>query len=333
MKSAILILGVVFGAWQGEAAPRAQTAQEPKAKAQVYNEAADARADLKAALARAQKDNKRVLIQWGANWCGWCVMLHDLFKSDKEIAKELLYEYEVVFVDIGQRDKNLDLVKELGATLDEGVPYLTVLDGSGKPLAQQETGALEVKGEPRHDTAKVLEFLTAHQAQYLNAQDLYAAALKRAQTENKRIFLHFGAPWCGWCHRLEAWMADPRVAAILAKDFIDVKIDEDRTIGGKDLYAKLSGTQNGGVPWIVILDAQGKELASGNNLDDQKKGNVGFPQEEAEIAWFGKMLASTRSSISDAEIEELKASLVKARETRENAAKEAAARKNAGASG
>ena len=333
MKSFVLILGLALGAWQSAGGAKPAAAQEKPAKPQVYNEAADARADLKAALARASKDNKRVLIQWGANWCGWCIKLHDVFKSDKEIAKELLYEYEVVFVDIGQRDKNLDLVKELGATMDEGVPYLTVLDGAGKPIAQQETGALEVKGEPRHDTAKVLEFLTAHQAPYANAQDLYAAALKRAQTENKRIFLHFGAPWCGWCHRLEAWMADPRVAAILAKDFIDLKIDEDRTIGGKELSAKMRGERQGGLPWIVLLDAQGKELAAGNDLDDKEKANVGFPQAEPEIVWFGKMLASARSSISDAEIEELKASLVKARETRENAAKEAAARKNAGASG
>jgi len=322
VKSAILVLGLVLGAWQGEGASKAPAVQEKKARPPVYDEQADARADLNAALARAKKDNKRVLVQWGANWCGWCIKLHDVFKSDEAIAKELLYEYEVVLVDIGQRDKNLDLVAELGATLDQGVPYLTVLDASGKPLAQQETGALEVQGQPRHDTAKVLSFLTEHQPPHLQAQAVYDAALKRAQAEGKAVFLHIGAPWCGWCHRLEDWMAGEKVAALLAKDFVDLKIDQDRMEGAVELIAKLRGKRGGGVPWIAFLDAQGKELAASNNLDDAERGNVGFPQTDPEVAWFGKMLATARRSITDAEIEQLKASLIEVRTQREKAAAE-----------
>ena len=329
MKSIVLVVGLALGAWQGTSGAQDRSAQEGKTKPAVYDEQADARADLKAALARAQKENKRVLVQWGANWCGWCIKLHDVFKSDKEIARELLYEYEVVLVDIGKHDKNLDLAQELGAAMDQGVPFLTVLDASGKPLVQQETGALEVQGQPKHDTAKVLEFLKAHQAPQLDAQVVYDAALKRAQAENKRVFLHFGAPWCGWCHRLEAWMADGKVASVLGKDFVDLKIDEDRMVGGKELYARLRGDRKAGLPWIVFLDAQGKELAAGNDLDTQG-GNVGFPQADEEVAWFGKMLAAARQSITEAEIEGLKASLIEVRTQREKAAEE---RKKASAGG
>src|SRR5262249_20317777 len=74
-----------------------------------FDEKADARAEVKAALANAKRENRRVLIEWGANWCGWCRKLHGLFNSDPEIAKKLLYEYDVVYVDIGQMNKNLDL--------------------------------------------------------------------------------------------------------------------------------------------------------------------------------------------------------------------------------
>jgi len=195
MKSSILVLGLALSAWQvGAGAP--QEKQEPQAKPQVYDEAADARADLTTALARAHKENKRVLVQWGANWCGWCVKLHELCKSDAQLALKIRYEYEVVRVDVGRFDKNLELAAELGANFkDSGVPFLTVLDAAGKPLVQQETGSLEVAGEARHDPAKVLDFLTRHQAPYLEAQKVYDAALKQAQAENKRLFVHVGAPW------------------------------------------------------------------------------------------------------------------------------------------
>jgi uncharacterized protein YyaL (SSP411 family) len=37
-------------------------------------------------LALAGKDGKRVLLQFGANWCPWCHKLHSLFDTDKDIA-------------------------------------------------------------------------------------------------------------------------------------------------------------------------------------------------------------------------------------------------------
>src|SRR3954469_3660648 len=61
-----------------EKAPKAKAA-----KAAIYDESADARKNIASALAKAKRENQRVLIQWGANWCGWCHMLHDLFASDK----------------------------------------------------------------------------------------------------------------------------------------------------------------------------------------------------------------------------------------------------------
>ena len=119
-------------------------------------------------------------------------------------------------------------------------------------------------------------------------------------------------------------MASEDVAAVLAKDFVALKIDEDRTIGGKQLHAKLRGERPGGLPWFVFLDADGKELAAANDLDSPKGSNVGFPQTDGEVAWFGKALAAARATITDEEIDALEASLVKVREEREKAAREAA---------
>jgi hypothetical protein len=127
-------------------------------------------------------------------------------------------------------------------------------------------------------------------------------------------------------------MVSEDVVGLLAKDFLTLEIDEDRTIGGKELHAQLRGERPGGLPWFVFLDADGKELAAANDTDTDG-GNVGFPQTDAEVAWFGKALAAARATITDEEIAALKASLVKVREEREKAAREAAERKKRGAGG
>lgn len=49
----------------------AASAQVSEQQPPVYDESADAAADIAAALAAAETKHTRVLIQWGANWCGW----------------------------------------------------------------------------------------------------------------------------------------------------------------------------------------------------------------------------------------------------------------------
>ncbi len=290
------------------------TAKPAKAKPQVYDEAADGKKQIEAALAKAKKNNRRVLVQWGANWCGWCIKLHGLYASDRDIAKTLMYEYDVVFVDVGQFNKNIELATGYGADLKKnGLPYLTILDEGAKPLANQETGSLEKKPddsgsatETGHDPAKVKEFLTKYQAAYPEAKAVLDAAFAKAKAEKKQVFLHFGAPWCGWCHRLEDWMDQPAVAALLAKEFVDCKIDEDRTKGAKAIETRF-GKSEGGIPWFCFLAADGTKVVD----SDAAKGNIGFPSEPAEVEHFKAMLTKACKTLTKAEIETICASLGK----------------------
>ncbi|MFZ4573916.1 MAG: thioredoxin family protein [Phycisphaerales bacterium] len=291
--------------------PTPVTPQPAAKKVEVYNEAADAKADIAAAVAAAKKDNKRVLIQWGANWCHWCVKLDGTLKADKKLSKEMLYEYVLVKVDVGRFDKNTELFNGYGAKLKEsGIPYLTVLDGDGKVIANQESGALE-QGEA-HDVGKVLGFLKAHEATPLKADDLLASSLTKAREQGKSVFVHFGAPWCGWCHRLEAWMAEPSNAAILAKDFIDCKVDTDRNPGGGEMHRKYNAMidkpSGGGIPWFVFLNAEGVALVDSNG----PQGNTGFPSAPEEIAHFTAMLRKAKKNMTDDDIAALEKSLANA---------------------
>lgn len=280
--------------------PAPTKAEKPK----LYDEAADGKAQIAAALAKAKKENRRVLVQWGGNWCGWCIRLNDLMKSDAALRKELQYEYDVVHVDTGQpAGKNVDLAASYGADVKKhGFPYLTILDADGKAIANQETESLEVKNDKGesagvkegHDAKKVLAFLKANEAKPLVAESVVASGIAAARQSGKVVFLHFGAPWCVWCHRMEDWMARPEIAAILDKNFVDVKVDTDRMTGGKAELAKFC-KKEGGIPWFVFLTAEGATLAT----SDGPKGNVGFPAEAGEIAHFGEMLTKACPKMSE----------------------------------
>lgn len=301
--------------------PAAKDGKAPARQEQVYDEAADAKAQIEAAVARAKSENKRVLVQWGANWCGWCKLLHATLKKDSGLARKLMYEYEVVRVDVGRFDKNTELAKSLGVEL-ASIPRLTVLDGDGKAIAQSDTGEFETKDPAGHDAKKLLAFLETHQAKALEAEAVRAAAFERAAKEGKRVFLHFGAPWCGWCGKLERWMAQPDVAPILAKDFVDLKIDTDRMVGGGDMAKQLrakAGAKDGGIPWFVLQAGDGAILAT----SDAKDGNIGFPVKDDEIAHFVGMLKAARRNLSDEDLETLRKSLVASREADEKKRAEA----------
>lgn len=135
-------------------APPALLADKPTAS--IYDESADAAADITAALAEAKRDGKRVLLQFGANWCPWCHKLHQLFRADATIAAELQRSYVVVMVDVN-KGHNKPVDERYCQPTKQGLPVLVVLDADGKPLTTQETGALE--NGPAHDPEKVLAFL------------------------------------------------------------------------------------------------------------------------------------------------------------------------------
>jgi thiol:disulfide interchange protein len=123
----------------------------------IYNEAADAHADIQQALATAAKEHKRVLVDFGGNWCGDCQVLDIYFHDDKN--RPLLESgFVLVHVDIGHMDKNTDVAARYGVPLAKGVPALAVLDAHGRVLYSQKNGEFEAMR--RMDESSVTEFLT-----------------------------------------------------------------------------------------------------------------------------------------------------------------------------
>lgn len=164
-----------------------------KARPEIYDTKADAKKLIESALARAKRGQKRVLLVFGGNWCGWCHKLHETLKKEDDLARLVRFEYEVVMVDVGNFDKHLDVAASCGAEIKQkGVPYLTVLGADGKALVNQNTGDLE--DGPRHDVAKLKSFLEKWKAEPLDAEKVLREALSLAGGQKKSVLVHLGAP-------------------------------------------------------------------------------------------------------------------------------------------
>ena len=261
--------------------------------APIYDESANAATDIAAAVQKAARENQRVLLDIGANWCEWCHMLHDLMDTDPQIKTVLRDEYQVVYVDIDNQ-KSADLLASYAINA-ASYPYLAVLDADNKLVTQQETGVLE-KGHG-HDPVKVLAFLNQWKAAPLDAQVVLHDAFQRAASENKRVFLRFGAPWCGWCHRLDGVLYQPAVTAAIESDLVMVKIDVQRMTHGEDGQKQYQSS--GGIPWYAILTPDGKAIATS---DLTPGNNIGFPTEPAEIDHVVHMLSDGRQRMSETQV-------------------------------
>jgi thioredoxin 1 len=140
------------GAWKIIASSRSdafvdeakRTLPQPAApNVALYSDPREAKTELKAALAKAGQEGKRVLVVFGGNWCYDCHVLDTTFHSEA-FASLVDANFVVVHINVGDEGKdNNDLAARLGLALDKGVPSLGVLDPSGKVVYAQKDGQFE----------------------------------------------------------------------------------------------------------------------------------------------------------------------------------------------
>jgi thiol:disulfide interchange protein len=124
----------------------------------IYPAPEAAQADLAAALQEAAASHRRVLVDFGGNWCTDCHVL-DLYFHDDANRPILEAGYVLVHVNIGQfLDRNVDIAARYKIPLTKGVPALAVLDSDGSLLYSQRTGEFEAMRHMR--SRDVTEFLT-----------------------------------------------------------------------------------------------------------------------------------------------------------------------------
>lgn len=112
------------------------------AEPDIYPVPAQARTELAAALAAAAADHKRIILDFGGNWCTDCHVLDHYF-HDPANAPLLKASYILVHINIGRLTDNLDIAERYQIPLRKGVPALAVLGEKGELLYSQRTGEFE----------------------------------------------------------------------------------------------------------------------------------------------------------------------------------------------
>lgn len=122
----------------------------------IYPDPSQAKADIAAALKAAAAAHKRILIVFGGNWCGDCLVLDSYFHDPANLHL-LETNFVLVHVNVGYRDTNLDIAEKYQIPLSRGVPAIAVLSETGKLLYSQKTGQFA----PMHrmDLSAVTTFL------------------------------------------------------------------------------------------------------------------------------------------------------------------------------
>ena len=126
----VCFLPLVFA---GCAHNRPHTAVSPA----IYDPTANGEEQLRAALVKARKQHKHVLLDLGANWCRDSQAMYRLLREDPAIRQQLRKHFVLAMVDVNDKDgppRNQALVERLGNPLGRGIPVLLILDAEGTLL-------------------------------------------------------------------------------------------------------------------------------------------------------------------------------------------------------
>jgi uncharacterized protein YyaL (SSP411 family) len=144
------------------------------------------------------------------------------------------------------------------------------------------------------------------------------AARTVALEESRNILVEFGASWCGWCRRFDAFVQSADAGAVMRKHFVVVKFTVQEspdkralnTPGAQTLMNEWGGAESG-LPFYVFLDPKGGKLADSNAMPTGA--NVGYPATPLEIQSFSRLLEKAAPRMTADERERITQYLVTTR--------------------
>ena len=126
-----------------------KTIDGAKIEREKFDPARNAAADLAGAVAKAQKSGKRIILDVGGEWCGWCVWMDKFFFANPDLARVRDENFVWLKINFSEENENTEFLAAYPKIV--GYPHLFVLDENGKFLHSQGTAELEKGKSYNHE--------------------------------------------------------------------------------------------------------------------------------------------------------------------------------------
>ena len=179
---------------------------------------------------------------------------------------------------------------------------------------------METSSQPAHTNRLInatSPYLLQHAHNPVDWHEWGEAALAKARSEDKPIFLSIGYSACHWCHVMaHESFEDEATAAVMNRHFICIKVDREERPDIDEIYMQatmLANRGNGGWPMSVWLTPNLKPFLAGTYFPPESRwGRPGFNDlcEQIGAAWAGnrERLLANADQLSDAVTRTLSAS-------------------------
>jgi len=161
MKKIIYILLLIlvgnFGAYaqaSTEKKTKIKTSMEIVAR-EKFDPTRNAVEDLQASITKATKENKRIILDVGGEWCIWCRWMDEYFIKNSDLTKLRDENFVWLKINMSEENDNTEFLAKYPKA--EGYPHLYVLEKDGTFLHSQ--GTAELEEEKSYNKQKFTDFL------------------------------------------------------------------------------------------------------------------------------------------------------------------------------
>lgn len=228
------------------------------------------------ALAKAKKENKKLMVDCYTLWCGPCrYMATNIFPNDT-LGAYMNEHFVCMKLDMEhgegpERNKTFQV---------EAYPTFIFFDADGKEMSRFEGMAMQddfqkrceriLKGEApisKEDIQKEKQHRVAEKdtiidegkgVNFIKGSEVrFADVLAQAKRENKRVLVDFWATWCHACMQMnKTTFRDTRVGNMMNYAFVNYAVDVDHDADAKELVEKFNIKA---FPTYLILNPDGTE--------------------------------------------------------------------------